>query len=90
MDSLAEQGIAFVPYFPLGGFTPLQSSALDAVAARLGRDPAVGRAGLAAPALPEHPADPGTSSRAHLRENVAGAGVELPADAVAELDAIGS
>ena len=58
VDSLAEQGIAYVPYFPLGGFTPLQSEALDAVAERLGRNADVGRAGLAAAALAQHPADP--------------------------------
>ena len=88
IDSLAAQGIAYVPYFPLGGFTPLQSGD-----AGLGRRPARrhadgGRAGLAAAALAEHPAHPGTSSVAHLRENVAGAALSLPEDELAELDRI--
>ncbi|WGL53050.1 oxidoreductase [Nocardioides sp. BP30] len=84
----AEQGIAFVPYFPLGGFSPLQSGALDAVAARLGATPlAVAQAWLLQRS-PNILLIPGTSSVAHLRENVAGAQLELPADAVAELDAI--
>ena len=58
IDRLAEQGIAYVPYFPLGGFSPLQSAALSAVAARLGRHADVGRPGLAAAAFAEHPAHP--------------------------------
>lgn len=88
VDSLAEQGIAFVPYFPLGGFTPLQSSALDAVAARLDATPLSVALAWLLQRSPNILLIPGTSSRAHLRENVAGAGLELPADAVAELDAI--
>jgi len=89
VDLTAEQGIAFVPYFPLGGFSPLQSSALDAVAERLGATPlAVAQAWLLQRS-PNILLIPGTSSVEHLRENVAGAQLELPADAVAELDAIG-
>ena len=58
VDQTAEQGIAFVPYFPLGGFSPLQSDALKAVADRLGATPLADRARLAAAPLAEHPADP--------------------------------
>ena len=58
IDDLAEQGIAYVPFFPLGGFTPLQSSALDAAAASLAGHADAGRAGLASSSLAQHPADP--------------------------------
>ena len=58
IDSLAAQGIAYVPYFPLGGFSPLQSDTLDAVADPARRDTDGRRAGVAAAALAEHPADP--------------------------------
>jgi len=85
----AEQGIAYVPYFPLGGFSPIQSGALDAVAARLG----VSRLTVALSWLLQRSPNmlliPGTSSVAHLRDNVASAGFVLPEDAVAELDGIG-
>ena len=88
VDSLAAQGIAYVPYFPLGGFTPLQSHTLGDVAARLETTPmAVALAWLLQRA-PNILLIPGTSSVAHLRENVRGAGLELPVDAVAELDAM--
>jgi aryl-alcohol dehydrogenase-like predicted oxidoreductase len=86
--SLADQGIAYVPYFPLGGFTPLQSSSLDAVAARLGATPMSVALAWLLQRSPNILLIPGTSSREHLRENVAGAGLELPEDAVAELDAL--
>jgi aryl-alcohol dehydrogenase-like predicted oxidoreductase len=85
---LAEEGIAYVPYFPLGGFSPLQSGALDAVAARLGASPMQVAQAWLLQRSPNLLLIPGTSSVAHLRENVAGAALELPADAVAELDAI--
>jgi pyridoxine 4-dehydrogenase len=93
-DALVEHaranGIAFVPYFPLGGFSPLQSGVLDAVAGRLGATPmAVAQAWLLGHS-PNILLIPGTSSRAHLRENVAAAALELPADARAELDAVGN
>jgi pyridoxine 4-dehydrogenase len=84
------QGIAFVPYFPLGGFSPLQSDALHAVAARLGATPMAVALAWLLQRSPNMLLIPGTSSVAHLRENVAGAGLALPADAVAELDAIGA
>jgi pyridoxine 4-dehydrogenase len=88
IDLTAEQGIAFVPYFPLGGFSPLQSDALDAIAGRMGASPlAVAQAWLLQRS-PNILLIPGTSSVAHLRENVAGAQLELSADVVAELDAI--
>ena len=77
-----------MPYFPLGGFTPLQSDALTAVAARLGATPLAVALAWLLQRSPNVLLIPGTSSVAHLRENVAGAGLELPADAVAELDAI--
>lgn len=86
----AAQGIAYVPYFPLGGFSPIQSGALDSVAARLG----VSRLTVALSWLLQRSPNvlliPGTSSVAHLRDNVASAGFTLPEDALAELDAIGS
>jgi pyridoxine 4-dehydrogenase len=88
IDSLAEKGIAYVPYFPLGGFSPLQSDTLSKVAARLDTTPmAVALAWLLQRA-PNILLIPGTSSVEHLRENVAGAGLQLPADAVKELDDI--
>ncbi len=84
----AEQHIAYVPYFPLGGFSPLQSDALESVAKRLGATPiAVAQSWLLQHA-PNIMLIPGTSSVAHLRENIAGAALTLPAGAVAELDAI--
>jgi pyridoxine 4-dehydrogenase len=89
VDALAEQGIAYVPYFPLGGFTPLQSDGLSAVADRLGATPMSVALAWLLQRSPNILLIPGTSSREHLRENVAGAGLELPPDAVAELDALG-
>ena len=59
IDDLAKQGIAYVPFFPLGGFTPLQSSVLDAAAASLQSNADAGRAGVASAALAQHPADSG-------------------------------
>jgi diketogulonate reductase-like aldo/keto reductase len=84
-----EQGIAYVPYFPLGGFTPLQSSALSAVAARLEASPLAVALAWLLQRSPNMLLIPGTSSVAHLRENVAGAGLALSPEDVAELDAIG-
>jgi len=88
IDSLAAQGIAYVPYFPLGGFAPLSSATLDAVAARLGATPKSVALAWLLQRSPNILLIPGTSSLAHLRENVAAATLDLPADAVAELDAI--
>jgi aryl-alcohol dehydrogenase-like predicted oxidoreductase len=89
VDALAEQGIAYVPYFPLGGFSPLQSDELETVAKRLGATPLAVALAWLLQRSPNILLIPGTSSVAHLRENVAGAALELPADALAELDAIG-
>jgi aryl-alcohol dehydrogenase-like predicted oxidoreductase len=88
IDSLAAQGIAYVPYFPLGGFSPLQSETLNAVAARLGATPMAVALAWLLQRSPNILLIPGTSSSAHLRENVHGAGLELPADEIAELDTI--
>jgi pyridoxine 4-dehydrogenase len=88
VDATAEQGIAFVPYFPLGGFSPLQSGALDAVAARLGTTPLATALAWLLHRSPNLLLIPGTSSVEHLRENVAAAELDIHAVA-AELDAIG-
>jgi pyridoxine 4-dehydrogenase len=90
VDLTARQGIAFVPYFPLGGFSPLQSGELDAVAKQLDATPLAVALAWLLHRSPNILLIPGTSSVAHLRENVAGAGLELPADALAELDKIGN
>ncbi len=90
VDLTARQGIAFVPYFPLGGFSPLQSGELDAVAKQLDATPLAVALAWLLHRSPDILLIPGTSSVAHLRENVAGAGLELPADALAELDKIGN
>jgi pyridoxine 4-dehydrogenase len=89
IDGLAEQGIAYVPFFPLGGFTPLQSSALSAVAARLEATPMSVALAWLLQRSPNILLIPGTSSTAHLRENIAGAGLSLSDDDLAELDKIG-
>jgi aryl-alcohol dehydrogenase-like predicted oxidoreductase len=89
VEELAGAGIAYTPFFPLGGFTPLQSTALTEVAARLGATPMQ----VALAWLLQHSPNilliPGTSSVAHLRENLAAAGLALPAEEVAVLDGIG-
>ncbi len=90
VDLTARQGVAFVPYFPLGGFTPLQSDAMEAVAHRLDARPMSVALAWLLQRSPNVLLIPGTSSVEHLRENVAGAGLDLPADALAELDAIGA
>ncbi|MFW8588573.1 aldo/keto reductase family oxidoreductase [Rhizobium beringeri] len=86
IDDLAHEGTAYVPFFPLGGFTPLQSSTLSDVAARLGATPMQ----VALAWLLRRAANilliPGTSSVGHLRENLAAAGLVLPDDAVSELN----
>ena len=89
IDELAEQGIAYVPFFPLGGFSPLQSSALSAVAARLNATPMSVALAWLLQRSPNILLIPGTSSVAHLRENIAGAGLALSAEDLAELDQIG-
>jgi pyridoxine 4-dehydrogenase len=89
IDMLAEESLAYVPFFPLGGFNPLQSSALLAVATRLGTTPMSVALAWLLQRSPNILLIPGTSSLAHLRENVAGAGVSLSAEELAELDKIG-
>lgn len=89
IDELAEAGIAYVPYFPLGGFSPLQSSALDKVAAELSATPMQVALAWLLRRAPNMLLIPGTSSVAHLRENIAAAALEIPAERLAELDAIG-
>ncbi len=90
IESLAEQGIAYVPYFPLGGFNPLQADALVSVASWLETTPLAVALAWLLQRSPNILLIPGTSSVAHLRDNVAGAALTLPADAVVELDAIAS
>jgi aryl-alcohol dehydrogenase-like predicted oxidoreductase len=78
-----------VPFFPLGGFTPLQSSALDAVAASLGNTPMQVALAWLLQRSPNILLIPGTSSVGHLRENLKAATIQLPRETVAKLDAIG-
>ncbi|MFZ1010904.1 MAG: aldo/keto reductase family oxidoreductase [Candidatus Sulfotelmatobacter sp.] len=89
IDHLAKQGIAYVPFFPLGGFTPLQSSALDAAAAALGTTPMKIALAWLLQRSPNILLIPGTSSIKHLRENLEAASLQLPRDVVADLDSIG-
>jgi len=88
IDQLAKHGIPYVPFFPLGGFTPLQSSVLDAAAASLQATPMQ----IALAWLLQRSSNilliPGTSSVAPLRENLAAATTELPSDAITQLDGI--
>ncbi len=90
VDELARDGIAYVPYFPLGGFNPLQSSTLSDVAARLGATPMQVALAWLLRRAPNILLIPGTSSVAHLQENLAAAGCALPDDAARELDSIAS
>ena len=85
---LAEQGIAYVPYFPLGGFSPLQSSTLSSVAEQLGATPMQVALAWLLHRSPNVLLIPGTSSLAHLRENLAAAQLSLSAASLAELDGI--
>jgi aryl-alcohol dehydrogenase-like predicted oxidoreductase len=89
IDELSQQGVAYVPFFPLGGFTPLQSGTLSSVAERLGATPMqVALAWLLARA-PNIVLIPGTSSLKHLRENLAAVELVLTDDVVSELEEIG-
>lgn len=88
IDLLAAENIAYVPFFPLGGFTPLQSAELDRVAAEHDATPKQVALAWLLQRSPNILLIPGTSSLAHLRENIASVNVELSDDAVAELDAI--
>ncbi|MDL2406896.1 aldo/keto reductase family oxidoreductase [Rhizobium calliandrae] len=90
IDDLARDGIAYVPFFPLGGFTPLQSSTLSNVAARLGATPMQVALAWLLRRAPNILLIPGTSSVGHLRENLAAAGLMLPDNFVKELDHMAS
>lgn len=90
VDRCAAEGIAYAAFFPLGGFTPLQSSTLGEVAARLGTTPHNVALAWLLHRSPTMVLIPGTSSRGHLRENIAAADLVLPEDALAELDSIGA
>ena len=90
IDDLARQGTAYVPFFPLGGFTPLQSSELSNVASRLGATPMQVALAWLLRRAPNVLLIPGTSSVAHLRENLAAGRLTLSAQILAELDGIAS
>jgi pyridoxine 4-dehydrogenase len=89
IDALALQGIAYVPYFPLGGFSPLQSSTLNSVAASLQATPMQVALAWLLQRSPNILLIPGTSSLEHLRENLRAATMQLPSKAIADLDSIG-
>ena len=88
IDALAQQGVAYVPFFPLGGFTPLQSSVLDGLAASLQATPMQVALAWLLQRSPNILLIPGTSSLNHLRENLGAAALELPSATIAELNAI--
>ena len=88
IDALARDGIAYVPFFPLGGFNPLQSATLSDVAARLEATPMQVALAWLLQRSPNILLIPGTSSLAHLRENIAAASLILPEDAIVQLDGI--
>jgi aryl-alcohol dehydrogenase-like predicted oxidoreductase len=90
VDELVGLGIAYVPFFPLGGFSPLQSSTLSDVAGELGVTPLQVALAWLLHRAPNILLIPGTSSRAHLRENLAAAELKLPADTLVRLDTIGA
>jgi len=90
VDELARNHIAYVPFFPLGGFSPLQSSTLSDVAKRLNATPLQVALAWLLHRSPNILLIPGTSSVQHLRENLAAGRLELPADALTALDGIGS
>ncbi|MFF9283143.1 oxidoreductase [Streptomyces griseosporeus] len=90
LERCAAENIVFVPYFPLGGFTPLQSETLEKVAARLGASPQQVALAWLLHRSPAIALIPGTSSPGHLRENIAAAALTLPDDALAELDTVGA
>jgi pyridoxine 4-dehydrogenase len=90
IDELARKGIAYVPFFPLGGFTPLQSSTLSDVASRIVATPMQVALAWLLHRSPNLLLIPGTSSVAHLRENLAAGELTLSPDILAELDGIGA
>jgi pyridoxine 4-dehydrogenase len=89
IDDLAKQGIAYVPFFPLGGFSPLQSAKLDGAAASLGVRPMQIALAWLLQRSPNILLIPGTSSIEHLRENLTAATLQIPPEALADLDSIG-
>jgi pyridoxine 4-dehydrogenase len=89
LDNLASQGIAYVSFFPFGGFTPLQSSALDAAAASLKATPMELALAWLLHRSPNILLIPGTSFRKHLRENLQAASQQISAELAADLDSIG-
>ena len=89
IEDLAEQSIAYVPFFPLGGFTPLQSSVLDATAAALQATPMQVALAWLLHRSPNILLIPGTSSVEHLRENLSAAKLQLSPQTIADLDSIG-
>jgi pyridoxine 4-dehydrogenase len=89
IDWLAEEGIAYVPFFPLGGFTPLQSGELSSIAAEIGASPMQVALAWLLQRSPNILLIPGTSSRVHLRENLAAAELELSDEVLERLQAIG-
>jgi pyridoxine 4-dehydrogenase len=89
IDDLAGRGVAYVPFFPLGGFTPLQSSILDAAAASLQVSPLQLALAWLLQRSPNVLLIPGTSSVAHLGENLRAATIDVPSEVVADLDALG-
>lgn len=89
VDDLAKQGVAYVPFFPLGGFTPLQSSVLDAAAESLGATPMQVALAWLLQRSPNIILIPGTSSVEHLRENLNAAKLALPSEVIVSLDTIG-
>jgi pyridoxine 4-dehydrogenase len=90
IDDLAKQGIAYVPFFPLGGFTPLQSSVLNAAAASLQATPMQVALAWLLQRSPNILLIPGTSSVEHLRENLKAATLQIPPETIAQLNAIGA
>jgi aryl-alcohol dehydrogenase-like predicted oxidoreductase len=88
VDRCAREGIAYAPFFPLGGFSPLQSDVLDKVAATLGATPQQVALAWLLQRSPTITVIPGTSTVAHLRDNIASADLRLPAPAIADLNAI--
>jgi aryl-alcohol dehydrogenase-like predicted oxidoreductase len=90
IDQLGEQGIAYVPFFPLGGFTPLQSSALNEAAASLQVTPMQLALAWLLHRAPNILLIPGTSSREHLRENLQSATLHLPSEVLTVLDSVGT
>jgi aryl-alcohol dehydrogenase-like predicted oxidoreductase len=88
IDTLAARGVAYVPFFPLGGFSPLQSSTLSNAAARLNATPMQVALAWLLQRSPNILLIPGTSSRAHLRENLASAALELPSETLSELETV--